>query len=66
MPNVRSQCMWVYILAPFVGAFIAVGLFKYHQEVTLEAEKEETECHHKKMNESRSVDKIDVEDTRSL
>jgi len=54
------------MLAPFVGAFIAVGLFKYHQEITLEAECEEEQYHNKKMNDSRSVDKFDVEDTRSL
>ena len=54
------------MLAPFFGAFIAVGLFKYHQEITLEAECEEEQFHIRKMNESKSVDKIDVEDTRSL
>ena len=54
------------MLAPFAGAFIAVGLFKYHQEITIEAENEEKQYHMRKMNESRSVDKIDVEDTRSL
>jgi phosphate/sulfate permease len=54
------------MLAPFVGAFIAVALFQYHQQITIEAECEEEQYHVKKMNESRSIDKIDVEDTRSL
>jgi len=64
--NVRSQCIWVYMIAPFVGAMIAAALFKSHQEITLEVEKEEDDFHTRKMNESRSVDKIDVEDTRSI
>ena len=62
----RSQCIWVYMIAPFVGAMIAAALFKSHQEITLEVEKEEDDFHTRKMNESRSVDKIDVEDTRSI
>lgn len=66
LPNVRSQCIWVYMLAPFVGALVAVSLFQYHQSITLEVEKEEHELHARKMKESRSIDKIDVEDTRSI
>ena len=54
------------MLAPFVGAMVAATLFNYHQEITLEVERKEQEEHLFKMNSSRSVDKIDVEDTRSV
>ena len=54
------------MLAPFVGAMVAASAFKYHQEITLEVERREQEEHQEKMNSSRSMNKIDVEDTRSV
>ena len=64
--NVRNMCIWVYMTAPFVGAAIAASLFSVHESITLEVEQQEADDHQKKMNESRTVDKIDVEDTRSI
>ena len=64
--TVRDKCIWIYMTAPFFGAAIASALFSAHESITLEVEQQEIAEHEKKMNESRTVDKIDVDDTRSI
>ncbi|TNV73305.1 hypothetical protein FGO68_gene6699 [Halteria grandinella] len=61
-----NQTFWVYMTAPFVGA-LAAAFFNgsYHQGVTEGVEAALERHHQQKLHESRSVDKIDVEDTRS-
>lgn len=63
--TVRHYCMIIYIFAPLVGGFIAAFAFHYHDQNTKEKEKEEEEKFQRKLNSSRSVDRIDVDDTRS-
>lgn len=63
--NIYSSCIWVYITAPFVGALLAAVFNQYHQGITDAVDEHEKNSHHKKLSESRSVDKIDVQDTRS-
>ena len=64
-PNPYMAVSWVYIFAPFAGAIAAALFNTWHQATTLQVEEELERHHNQKLSESRSVDKIDVEDTRS-
>ena len=64
-PNPYLTCSWIYLLAPFAGAILAAVVNQYHQSTTERVEMELERHHVQKLSESRSVDKIDVEDTRS-
>jgi hypothetical protein len=57
--------MLVYIFAPLVGAGLAAYAYHYHEINTKQKEEEEEAKHQRKLNSSRSLDKIDVDDTRS-
>ena len=63
--TVRHYCMLIYIFAPFVGALIAAYAYHHHAENVRQQEEEEADRHKKKLDSSRSVDQIDVDDTRS-
>lgn len=58
--------MIIYIFAPIFGAVFAAVLNKYHQTASDAVEYESDQKHKNKLNDSRSQNKIDVEDTRSL
>lgn len=63
--NRYADVFWVYTLAPFVGAILAAVANVFHLSTTEGVEEEMKTQHLRKLSESRSIDKIDVEDTRS-
>lgn len=54
------------MFAPLVGAGLAAVVNQHHQGISDAVEYESEQKHKNKMNDSRSQNKIDVEDTRSI
>ncbi len=53
------------MIAPMIAGLVAALFNIFHQKTSSEVELEQDREYKKKLEESRSIDKIDVEDTRS-
>ena len=61
----RNDMILVYFFAPLLGGIVAAFIGYFHDQNVHLKEEEEKEQYQAKIDASRSVDRIDVDDTRS-